>query len=350
MPRSEKPLDPAGGEQARFAASLRALRRAAGRPTYREMARTAHYSAPALSKAAAGRTVPTWSCVQAYLRACHVTDDEVAQTWRRRWEAVRQPAPPEADSPDPVGAVTPAALAPGDRPPAALPPGEARPHAITGHQAAPAPAPVAPAAGMPIRIMLVAPEKLTRHGLEAVLTSADGLKVVAEAASLKEALPRAQATRPSVIVIELLAQDDLRTLSSLQEALPSCALLTIIAADASPQAHANLLAGGVTASLSKDIDPGRLCDAVRQLANGDPVVDPALAASLHRLAGRRSMLTPRQRQILSLAAEGRSNLAIAGELVLSVRTVERHMSSILNRLGADNRMQAVVRAKQARWI
>ncbi|MGW6893719.1 LuxR C-terminal-related transcriptional regulator [Streptomyces chartreusis] len=368
MPRSEKPLDPAGGEQARFAASLRALRRAAGRPTYREMARTAHYSAPALSKAAAGRTVPTWPCVQAYLRACHVTDDEMAQTWRRRWEAVRQPAPPEADSPGPVVAVPPAALAPGDQPPAALPPDEARPHAITGHQhsdvrkatttppatlghqAAPAPAPVAPAARMPIRIMLVAPEKLTRHGLEAVLTSADGLKVVAEAASLKEALPRAQATRPSVIVIELLAQDDLRTLSSLQEALPGCALLTIIAADASPQAHANLLAGGVTASLSKDIDPGRLCDAVRQLANGDPVVDPALATSLHRLAGRRSMLTPRQRQILSLAAEGRSNLAIAEELVLSVRTVERHMSSILNRLAAGNRMQAVVRAKQARWI
>ncbi|MGW4543582.1 helix-turn-helix domain-containing protein [Streptomyces chartreusis] len=134
MPRSEKPLDTSGGEQARFAASLRALRRAAGRPTYREMARTAHYSAPALSKAAAGRTVPTWPCVQAYLRACHVTDDEMAQTWRRRWEAVRQPAPPEADSPGPVVAVPPAALATADRPPAALAFDEARPHAITGHQ------------------------------------------------------------------------------------------------------------------------------------------------------------------------------------------------------------------------
>ncbi|MGW6793863.1 response regulator transcription factor [Streptomyces chartreusis] len=198
--------------------------------------------------------------------------------------------------------------------------------------------------------MLVAPEKLTRHGLEAVITSTDGLKVVAEAASLKEALPRAQATCPSVIVIELRAQDDLRTLSALHAALPGCALLTIIAADASPHAHANLLASGVTASLSKDTEPSRLRDAVVQLANGEPIVDPALATSLRRLADQRTMLTPRQRQILSLAAEGRSNHAIAEELVLSVRTVERHMSSILNRLGAGNRVQAIVRAKQARWI
>ncbi|MFF5481051.1 hypothetical protein ACFY5C_27525 [Streptomyces sp. NPDC012935] len=84
--------------------------------------------------------------------------------------------------------------------------------------------------------MLVAPEKLTRHGLEAVITSADGLKGVAEAATRKEALPRAQATRPSVIVIELLAHDDLRTMSALHTAVPGCALLTIIAADALPQA------------------------------------------------------------------------------------------------------------------
>jgi Helix-turn-helix domain len=108
MPRRENPIDPADGALAQFALQLRALRRAAGQPPYRDMARTALYSATALSKAANGRRTPTWTCVQAYLRACHVADIHLVNQWRHQWEAVRDatgrgpdtsgsdPAPPTA--------------------------------------------------------------------------------------------------------------------------------------------------------------------------------------------------------------------------------------------------------------
>jgi hypothetical protein len=89
MPRRENPIDPASGALAQFALQLRALRRAAGQPPYRDMAKTAHYSATALSKAANGRRTPTWTCVEAYLRACHVADLQLVTQWRHQWEAVQ---------------------------------------------------------------------------------------------------------------------------------------------------------------------------------------------------------------------------------------------------------------------
>ncbi|HKT03486.1 MAG TPA: AAA family ATPase [Rugosimonospora sp.] len=96
MARRENPIDAAGGALAEFALRLRKLRHAAGRPTYRQMAARAHISGPALSKAASGQQVPTWSAVHAYLRACNVTDLDVIADWRRAWDTVRQSA---ADQP-----------------------------------------------------------------------------------------------------------------------------------------------------------------------------------------------------------------------------------------------------------
>jgi hypothetical protein len=120
MPRRENPIDPADGALAQFALQLRALRRAAGQPPYRDMAQTAHYAATALSKAANGRRRPSWTCVQAYLRACHVTDTHLVNQWRHHWEAVRdatgrgsdtsssEPTPPPATiTPDGLSVTAP---------------------------------------------------------------------------------------------------------------------------------------------------------------------------------------------------------------------------------------------------
>jgi hypothetical protein len=81
MGRKETPIDPAAGSLAEFAARLRALRRAAGSPTYRRLARKAHYSASTLSIAARGQMVPSLAVTLAYVRAC----DGDAEEWTRRW-------------------------------------------------------------------------------------------------------------------------------------------------------------------------------------------------------------------------------------------------------------------------
>ncbi|MGW4062788.1 nSTAND1 domain-containing NTPase [Amycolatopsis sp. NPDC004747] len=97
MPRRERPLDPDGDALTRFAVDLRRLRQAAGTPTYRDLARRAHYAAGTLSDAAGGRKLPTLAVTLAYVKACGGDAEE----WERRWHAVAAeadpPAPAEAD-------------------------------------------------------------------------------------------------------------------------------------------------------------------------------------------------------------------------------------------------------------
>ncbi|MEV5819004.1 helix-turn-helix domain-containing protein [Micromonospora haikouensis] len=86
--RPEKPLDLSSGPVAQFAHSLRRLRQQAGGPSYRTLASRTRYSMAALSVAAGGTRFPTWECVEAYIRACGVGDDDLVHHWRRRWSAV----------------------------------------------------------------------------------------------------------------------------------------------------------------------------------------------------------------------------------------------------------------------
>ncbi|MCE0446466.1 helix-turn-helix transcriptional regulator [Streptomyces tricolor] len=92
MPRAERPSTPDTGPLPRFAADLRKLREAAGRPPYRELARRAHYSSTTLSDAAGGRTFPSLSVTLAYVAACRGD----CRAWEARWHAVAPPSSPSA--------------------------------------------------------------------------------------------------------------------------------------------------------------------------------------------------------------------------------------------------------------
>jgi hypothetical protein len=89
MPRPERPLDPMAGPRELFAYELRQLRKAAGSPTYQQMAEQTHYSRSALSEAAGGRTFPSWDVTRAFVLACNSDERE----WEQRWAAVQGPAP-----------------------------------------------------------------------------------------------------------------------------------------------------------------------------------------------------------------------------------------------------------------
>ncbi|TWP52124.1 helix-turn-helix domain-containing protein [Lentzea tibetensis] len=93
MARSERPLEFDGSGAAEFAAELRLLRQQAGSPTYRELARRAHYSSTTLSDAAGGRKLPTLEVTRAYVRACGGD----VETWTRRWHEVTAPVPVQVE-------------------------------------------------------------------------------------------------------------------------------------------------------------------------------------------------------------------------------------------------------------
>ncbi|MBP2478045.1 WD40 repeat protein/energy-coupling factor transporter ATP-binding protein EcfA2 [Crossiella equi] len=105
MPRPERPLDPAGGPIQEFAAQLRTLRRRAGSPSYRELARRAHFAMATLAHAARGDRLPSLAVTLAYVRACDETED--TEDWARRWRAVAEhtgtatPAEPGGEPPYP---------------------------------------------------------------------------------------------------------------------------------------------------------------------------------------------------------------------------------------------------------
>lgn len=109
MPRRERPLDEGESGLLQFAADLRRLRERAGRPTYRELSRRAHYSAAALSEAAGGRKLPSLAVTKAYVKACDADPEE----WERRWRAVAEAQPQVANDSPYVGL---AMFQPGDAP------------------------------------------------------------------------------------------------------------------------------------------------------------------------------------------------------------------------------------------
>ncbi|MFB6931350.1 response regulator transcription factor [Streptomyces chartreusis] len=187
--------------------------------------------------------------------------------------------------------------------------------------------------------MLVASRSLVRRGIAALVSSEQGLKVVAEASSLAEALQGAQAIRPAAFVLDL-PEHELSATSQLREVLPASSLLALVEPNSSLPYFVSRVERAGVAILSKDTEPHEFCDAIRRVAAGAFVIDPAL-----RHAGPH-ILTFRERTILLQVADGRRNREIAERLSLSIRTVENHMNNILAKLAVDNRMQAVIAAQR----
>ncbi|MER6596212.1 response regulator transcription factor, partial [Micromonospora purpureochromogenes] len=100
--------------------------------------------------------------------------------------------------------------------------------------------------------------------------------------------------------------------------------------------------------LSHDVAPGRIVEGVRQLADGQVVLDPDLVVAALEVAG--SPLTPREREVLDVAAEGHPVRDIAERLVLSAGTVRNHLSRIMAKTGARTRLEAVRIARESGWI
>lgn len=200
-----------------------------------------------------------------------------------------------------------------------------------------------------IKVLLAEDQHVVRAALAALLDLEPDLTVVAQAGRGDEVVPRALAAAPDVAVldVDMPGLDGLEAAALLREELPSCRTL-MLTGNGRPGHLRRALAAGVTGFLLKTAPPDELADAIRSTAAGRRVLDPSLAAAAWDLAD--NPLTPRETEILRLAATGAEPDEIAATLFLSPGTVRNNLTSVVTKLNARGRPDALRIATEAGWI
>ncbi|CBG73327.1 MULTISPECIES: response regulator transcription factor [Streptomyces] len=200
-----------------------------------------------------------------------------------------------------------------------------------------------------IRILLAEDMHMVRGALVALLTLEDDLTVVAEVERGDRILPTALECVPDVAVIDvdLPGLDGLSAAAQLAQQLPSCRTL-ILTSLGRPGTLRKALAAQVGGFLLKDAPPDRLAGAVRDVAAGKRVIDPQLA--LAAFDNGENPLTPRETEVLRMAADGAEAADIASRLFLSVGTVRNYLTTVVTKLNARNRVDAIRVARESGWL
>ena len=200
-----------------------------------------------------------------------------------------------------------------------------------------------------IRVLLADDEHLIREALAQLLALEDDLEVVATAASGSEALAAAARHAPDVAVLDLQMPDldGIAVAAELGRTLPGCGCV-IVTSHGRPGHLKRALASGVRGFLPKTVSAVTLAEVVRRVHAGGRHVDPQLAAEA--IAAGDSPLTPRESDVLELAAEGAPVEEIARRASLSPGTVRNYLSSAVTKLGAANRHDAAAIARRLGWI
>jgi DNA-binding NarL/FixJ family response regulator len=193
-------------------------------------------------------------------------------------------------------------------------------------------------------VLIVDDHPVVRQGLRSLLDVAGGIAVVGEAADGPEALVLAESLRPDLVLLDLKlpGMDGIAVLSGLRAAGRRVLVLT---SATDPARARQAVYAGAAGVLYKDIDPDVLVRAIRAVHDGHVLLAPEAAAAVADGESRtRGSLTSREREVLTLIAEGKSNREIARALRVSDKTVKAHVSSVLAKLGVQDRTQAAVYA------
>jgi two-component system response regulator DesR len=200
-----------------------------------------------------------------------------------------------------------------------------------------------------IRVLLAEDQAMVRGALAALLSREPDIAVVGEVARGDEVLAATLATRPDVALldIEMPGGSGLEAALALRQVLPACRVVILTTFGRSGYLRRAMAAGAV-GFLLKDAPAADLAVALRRVMAGERVVDPELA--LAALAAGDNPLTPREREVLAAALFGASLVDIATRLALSEGTVRNHLSTAMQKLGAQNRMEAARLAEQQGWL
>ncbi|ALC30637.1 response regulator transcription factor [Streptomyces bacillaris] len=200
-----------------------------------------------------------------------------------------------------------------------------------------------------IRVLLVDDHQVVRRGLRTFLEIQEDIEVVGEASDGAEGVARTEELRPDVVLmdIKMPGTDGIEALRRLRE-LENPAKILIVTSFTEQRTVVPALRAGASGYVYKDVDPDALAGAIRSVHAGHVLLQPEVAGALLAQddagggTGRGSTLTEREREVLGLIADGRSNREIARALVLSEKTVKTHVSNILMKLDLADRTQAAL--------
>lgn len=200
-----------------------------------------------------------------------------------------------------------------------------------------------------VKVLLAEDVHMIRGALIALLELEPDLHVVSSVDRGDAIVPAAVRTRPDVAVIDIVMPggDGLTAAAELREQLPDCRTL-ILTAMGQPGTLRRALSNRVSGLLFKDAPPDQLGKAVRAVAAGQRYIDPQLALSAWD--SQENPLSPRELEVLRFAAQGADAAEIAGCLYLSKGTIRNYLTTIVAKLNARNRVDAVRIATEAGWI
>ena len=203
-----------------------------------------------------------------------------------------------------------------------------------------------------IRVLLVDDHAVVRQGLRAFLQLQPDIEVVGEAGGGGAAIASAVATRPDIVLMDLVMPegDGVDAIRALAGAAPQARVLVLSSFVDDARVFAAMQAGAA-GYLLKDVEPDQLADAIREVHRGRPALHPDVAMRLVRRVADPSAgsaliepLTGREREVLRLVVEGFANKQIARRLLITEKTVKTHVSNVLQKLGVEDRTQAAVLA------
>jgi len=200
-----------------------------------------------------------------------------------------------------------------------------------------------------IRTILVDDHEVVRKGLRAMLEAQDDIEVVAEAATAAEAVSKAKAIRPDVVVMDVRLPDESGVIAcrDIRSALPATAVL-MLTSFSDDQALFDSIMAGAAGYVLKQIKGGELVDGIRRIAAGESLLDPAVTTRvLDRVRNpqadedpRLARLTPTELRILEMIAEGHTNREIGERIHLAEKTIKNYVSTILSKLQMSRRAEA----------
>ena len=199
----------------------------------------------------------------------------------------------------------------------------------------------------PVRVLVVVAHAVLADALAGALERDDELEVVDTVASSDDALAAVASSRPDVVLVDHGLQEDrtLPLLAGLRQRSPGASVI-VLTGPVDDRLALEAFEAGCSGVIARDRRLPDLVRAIKAAHAGDTQFSPEVLAMVLSRASRSSPLTAREREVLDLVAEGRTNPQIAELLTLSLHTVRNHVQSILRKLGAHSKLEAVAMASR----